>query len=577
MWVCCYVPFAISKYLLPAFFLSLILFFKVMLINDEEKVRVEQLEKLLLQAREDLRSINKEHQAATEKLKIANKELQAANKELKDANEALTLLNRKLTNNQNLLNNARLYSEAIVATVRESLVILDKNLRIRTANESFYKKFSLKKEEVEGQFFYDIANHQWDNKLLNSLLLKILPQKASVKDFEITLRFPAGLRHMLVNGRQIINETTPEQLILLAIEDITDRTNAKKETEASEIAFREIANNIPAFVWKSDRNGNRSFFNSSWYNFTGRTFEQDKNMGWTDDVFPHDLEMFLKKYNENIQKQIPFEIEYRLRRYDGKYIWTLCKAIPMRDVNGIFSGLLGVCVNINEQKTREQKKDEFISIASHEMKTPLTTCKVYLQMLEDSINLSDEKVFAKKASLSIDKLNSLINELLDVSKIQNGKLDYHITTFDFNKMIDTVVEDVQQTSAYHTIIKSGKVDKNITGDKDRIEQVVINLLNNAIKYSPGKKEVYINVSQEKEDVKVAVKDKGIGISSHNLEKIFDRYYRVEDHSIQFQGLGIGLYISCEIIKRHHGKIWAESEWGKGSTFYFTLPLKNRLL
>lgn len=547
-----------------------------MSINDEAKVRVEQLEKLILQAREDLCRINKEHQAATGKLKIANEELKAANKELKDANEELTLLNQKLTNNQKLLNNARLYSEAIVATVRESLVILDKNLRIRTANESFYREFSLKKEEVEGQLFYDIANHQWDNKLLNSLLLKILPQKTSVKDFEITLRFSSGLRHMLVNGRQIINETTPEQLILLAIEDISDRTNAKKETEASEIAFREIANNIPAFVWKSDRKGNRSFFNSSWHNFTGRTFEQDKNMGWTDDVFPDDLKMFLKKYNENIQKQVPFEIEYRLRRYDGKYIWTLCKAIPMRDVNGIFSGLLGVCVNINEQKTREQKKDEFISIASHEMKTPLTSCKVYLQMLEDSISLSNqkEKIFAKKAAHSVDKLISLINELLDVSRIQNGKLDYHLTTFDFNKMIDAAVEDMQQISANHVIIKTGKIHSNVTADKDRIEQVVINLLNNAIKYSPGGKEVTINVSQQNGELKVAVKDNGIGIAEHNLEKIFDRYYRVEDHSIHFQGLGIGLYVSCEIIKRHNGKMWAESEWGKGSTFYFTLPLKK---
>ena len=116
--------------------------------------------------------------------------------------------------------------------------------------------------------------------------------------------------------------------------------------------------------------------------------------------------------------------------------------------------------------------------------------------------------------------------------------------------------------------------QEITGDKDRLQQVLINLLSNAIKYSPNETKIFIDVQQEKEGIKVAVKDNGIGIPARHLEKIFGRYYRVEEHAIQFQGLGIGLYISYEIIQRHQGKLWVESEMGKGSTFYFTLPVTN---
>ncbi len=165
-----------------------------------------------------------------------------------------------------------------------------------------------------------------------------------------------------------------------------------------------------------------------------------------------------------------------------------------------------------------------------------------------------------------------MSELLDVSKIRLGKLNYTITTFNFNEMIESTVENVQLTSQTHTIVKTGNVNDVVTGDKDRLQQVVINLLNNAIKYSPAADTVFINIEQEKDIIKVSVKDTGIGVSRQSLNKIFEKYHRIEEHAVHFQGLGIGLFISYEIIQRHHGKLWAESEVGKGSTFYFTIPL-----
>ena len=162
---------------------------------------------------------------------------------------------------------------------------------------------------------------------------------------------------------------------------------------------------------------------------------------------------------------------------------------------------------------------------------------------------------------------------MDVSKIQNGKLDFNFQSFDFNEMLDDAIEAVQYNSPKHQIINKSFMTeaKQVVGDKERLQQVVINLLSNAVKYSPNSNEVFINASVENGKIKVSVKDNGIGIAESNLEKIFERYYRIEGQELQFQGLGIGLYISMEIIQRHHGIIWVESVPDKGSTFYFSMP------
>ena len=235
----------------------------------------------------------------------------------------------------------------------------------------------------------------------------------------------------------------------------------------------------------------------------------------------------------------------------------------------------GAFTDIHDQKVQEEKKDEFISIASHELKTPLTTAKAYLQMLQLTVdvNNADAVQFAKKANESVNRISELIGELLDVSKIRLGKLEYNITAFDFNEMVNSTVENIQLTNSTHTIVKTGQVKVEIRGDRERLQQVIINLLNNAIKYSPGAEKVYLEVEQKQDMIQVSIKDTGIGIAEQSLINIFDKYHRVEEHAVHFQGLGIGLFISYEIIQRHHGKLWAESQPGKGSVFYFTLPLK----
>ncbi|WP_219222860.1 ATP-binding protein [Pedobacter antarcticus] len=229
---------------------------------------------------------------------------------------------------------------------------------------------------------------------------------------------------------------------------------------------------------------------------------------------------------------------------------------------------------IEFRKQAERKKDEFISIASHELKTPLTSVKGYVQLLERSIDKGDiptVKKHLKKAQLQLDKLNELIADLLDISKIESGKLKFNKKYFNLNDLLDSIIEVMHQSSPDFKIIKNGHLDRDIFADEMRIEQVIVNFLTNAIKYAPGTNEVHLNVEAQDDTVRIAVRDFGIGIDADQQHSVFEKFYRVEETAIHFQGLGIGLYISAEIIRRHGGQVGVASELGEGSEFYFNIP------
>ena len=361
--------------------------------------------------------------------------------------------------------------------------------------------------------------------------------------------------------------------------DITEQREAAQKIKESEERFKSLADESPIFVFIIDPDplAPVSYNNKTWLNYTGQTAAQAAGTAWNGIIHPEDVPLALEFYVPAFTARQPYFIPAaRVLRFDGEYRWHSFKGNPRYLPNGEFNGFIGVGFDIHEQKLAEEKKDVFISIASHELKTPLTTAKAYLQMLELCLDVStgNANLYAKKASQSVNRLNELISELLDVSKMRLGKLNYSVTTFNFNDMVDSTIENMQLISSTHTIIKTGKVSNDVLGDKDRLQQVLINLLTNAIKYSPGAEKVFIHVEQENDLIKVSVKDNGIGIAKQSLNKIFDKYHRIEEHAIHFQGLGIGLFISYEIIKRHQGKLWADSEPGKGSTFYFTLPVAN---
>ena len=237
--------------------------------------------------------------------------------------------------------------------------------------------------------------------------------------------------------------------------------------------------------------------------------------------------------------------------------------------------LVAVFNNLMEQvKLSQQRKDEFIGIASHELKTPLTTIKGYAELLRQIEDRQPHKLYAERTVAGVEKLEGLVQDLLDVSKIQSGQLKLTMKEFNIDKLIDETIASVQMVTETHRISREDSLnDEIIAGDQQRIEQVITNLLSNAIKYSPGQNKVLVNSRKTDKELIIKIRDFGMGVPVEEQSNIFERFYRTKDTSFTITGFGLGLYICRDIIRRHNGKIWVESE-EKGSAFYFSLPLKQ---
>ena len=233
--------------------------------------------------------------------------------------------------------------------------------------------------------------------------------------------------------------------------------------------------------------------------------------------------------------------------------------------------------NVEEAlRESEARKDEFISMASHELKTPLTSLKGFTNLLQRRLTKQGDKQalhFLARMEEQLDKLTKLVSELLDVTKMQTGKLEFREERFFLNELVRETLENLQGTTETHHLQLEEVTDAQVPGDKDRLGQVLINLLTNAIKYSPEANTVIVRVSADEHNAIVSVQDFGIGIAETHQEKIFERFYQVNDDTEKtFRGLGIGLYISSQIVRGHHGRLWVESAKGAGATFYVSLPL-----
>jgi signal transduction histidine kinase len=308
-------------------------------------------------------------------------------------------------------------------------------------------------------------------------------------------------------------------------------------------------------------------------------------------------EMFRKKYldrfemRDELDKQIPYnelpaykvlqgaeQAEKVINYYDTKTRlshWSIVKSRPSYDDEGKVQLAVNIFSDITERKLVEKQKDEFISIASHELKTPLTGIKGFTQLLEKYFKEKQDKKamdYLNYMNGQVGRLTNLIENFLDISKIQSGKLVFQEAIFKFDELVDELIKEVQ-LSTDHKIINESNTDVYVFGDRFRVGQVLTNLLTNAIKYSPQGEKVIVKTKHDKDIITVAVKDFGIGIPPDKQYKIFERFYRVPGKATEsYPGMGLGLFISQEIIKRHNGKMWVKSKEGKGSTFYFTLPI-----
>ncbi len=277
------------------------------------------------------------------------------------------------------------------------------------------------------------------------------------------------------------------------------------------------------------------------------------------------------------QKSI-YDVEFRIFHPDGSLHFCIASGRPQYGSDYRFSGYIGAFVDISEQKHLQQQKDDFIGIASHELKTPVTSIKAYTQVLEKMMHqhgLLKEAGMMKRMDSQINRLTSLIGDLLDVTKINSGKLQFNDQFFDFIDLVKNILEDMQVTSLKHRLVGVMPDSCQVYGDKERIGQVITNLITNGIKYSPDADRINIHVTIKNHEVHLCVQDFGIGIAQEKVGKVFEQFYRVSgDMQHTFPGLGLGLYISSEIIKREGGRIWVTSTEGKGSTFCFALPIRN---
>ncbi len=271
--------------------------------------------------------------------------------------------------------------------------------------------------------------------------------------------------------------------------------------------------------------------------------------------------------------------EVSQKRKDGTSLSIFASVSAVKDFSGSILGFVTVNRDITERKALEKRKDDFISMASHELKTPVTSIAAFaelLQLLCEQEGDAKYLPYLSQMNTQVARLTRLINDVLDLSKIQAGKLALQKTFVDLNALVKETVETLQLTTKKHQLLVVGAVNTQVWADQDRIGQVLTNLIANAIRYTPEPGNILVNLSEEENAVTLSVQDFGIGIPCEHQAKIFERYYRVGGKMENtFPGLGMGLYISHEIIQNHGGCMWVDSATGKGSTFSFSLPLKEK--
>jgi len=270
-------------------------------------------------------------------------------------------------------------------------------------------------------------------------------------------------------------------------------------------------------------------------------------------------------------------IEQFYIKKDKSEFWASGLIFSLSDGEDTARGFTFIVRDLTEKMEFEKRQDSFISTAAHELRTPIASMKLYTQIVEAEIKKSKNARNIKSVAAlhkQLDKIMSLMDYLLDISKIQKGKLELVKVSFDMNILIEEIIAAIQIVSKEHVIIQQGKVNAKVYGDRDRFGQVLVNIITNAIKYSPGSSKVIVVGTSNKDNTIISVQDFGLGIPKEEKNAIFGRFYRAGsalDHKIE--GIGLGLYVAQQIVEAHNGKMWLESVEGKGSTFYFSIPKK----
>ncbi|OUL30000.1 PAS domain-containing sensor histidine kinase [Nostoc sp. 106C] len=434
---------------------------------------------------------------------------------------------------------------------------------------------------------------------------------------KVVARFlPDGGENYLVDAKS--TDTCPQKKpqILMVLEDITAHKQAEDALRESEQRFHSMANTAPVMLWMAECDGLFTFFNQSWLKFTGRGMEQQQGLGWLEGVHPQDQEFCQEIYDSAFHARGKFEMEYRLKRHDGEYRWILDTGVPRFTPNGKFVGYIGCCLDITERKLAEvalkhsqeavqaqleemeslnRLKDEFLSTVSHELRTPLTNMKMAIQML--GITLNQEQNFLSEMAKpqaerskaaryyqildnECDREINLISNFLDLQRLDTGAKPLVLETIQVQQWLWRVVEVFKarnRNSCQQKLRLSVAANLPLLAcDPFSLERILIELLTNACKFSPPDAEITISAQLKSHNIQFQVINSGVEISSFELPRIFDKFYRIPSNDPWKQGgTGLGLALVQKLTKHLGGTIEVES--GSNLTcFAIQLPLSSEL-
>lgn len=375
-------------------------------------------------------------------------------------------------------------------------------------------------------------------------------------------------------------DNSPTSGVLLTIIDATRAVEFQKQFGESERSYRNLMETMAVAVYTCDMEGRVNFHNDAAVTLWGREPELGVEL-WCGSHKMYTLDGSWMPHDQcpaavSLKERRAVKAEALVQRPDGKMRHVLVFPRPQYDINGNIIGLINAVVDITDRKALERQKDDFMAIVAHELKTPITSIKGYTQVLAMQLSdLGNEEVnqVQQRLGVQINNLTNLIEKMLDAARIESGELQFKKEKFDLTLLINELVQDVQQSAKRHRLIVTPTPPLFAIGDKAYASQVIINLLSNAIKYSPNADQVIISIRQEAENSICSIQDFGFGISSDQKSTIFEKYYRVKTENVNRPpGVGLGLYLSAEIIRQMGGAIWVESEINQGSTFSFSLPV-----
>lgn len=446
--------------------------------------------------------------------------------------------------------------------------------------------------EIELSLAINVIAEQDRQRVVEAIQTALTYESGGKYDIEYTIINPqqAAPRFVRAVGKALFNSDKVAVRFSGTLQDITEEKNAllelidinhRLEIALEQSSLSKIAAQLGTFDMDLVHNTLewddrcRVLFGISHHNPV--TYEQDFLRG----LHPDDRERVtevIRKVMIKAENDGDYDVEYRtVGQEDKKVRWVRAKGKAYFDSNDRPVRFIGSVLDISDLKLDEARKSDFISMASHELKTPLTSLKLYLQILNEKLKDAEDRMILssiEKAGKQADKMIALIKGFLSVSGLESGHVTLQKERFFLKDLVSETVDDALLISSDRLIDFSSCTDVEVYADKDKISAVVANLLSNAIKYSPPESRIEIACSSmQNNNARFSIKDEGIGITDQDAKRLFERFYRVENtSSLKIPGFGIGLYLSAEIIRRHGGKIWIESEFGKGSTFLFEIPI-----